>query len=964
MTSLVSGSLPRRKRPVSPHALWLGLFPVLLALALTGAVITAGSDHETHPILIAFIYPVLTLSFVVSGLVARTLRPENGTGRLLVLVGFLWMINAFWESDRRIVFGLAELLGGLFLAAFVHLMLAFPEGKLGSRVERRLIAGLWLTALAASALPALFQRRATDCESCPDNPILIADRRGLADALGAASSIVGLLIFCGVVVLLVRRWRQATAAQRRILGPIYFSGCVTLVLVALLFALDVVTDTAGEVLGVVAFTAFGTVPLFFLAGLLRTRLTRAAARLLREFPEEPSIEEAQDGLRRVLGDPTLVYLAWLDDTGGYVDARGNPTELPWRTPARVVTRIDSESGRPLAALVHDAALLHQQAVLDEVVSAARLAIQKDRGLLALRRSEARSRALLDAIPDLMFTMARDGTYLEAKGNRSSLVRPGDELIGRNIREVLPPDVAEPFGEALAAPASRGVQTIEYRLLIEGEWRDFEARMVPSGDDEVVVIVRDFTDRTRLEEELARRLREVEHEQEFTRTIVDTAPIVLLLCDLEGRIVRFNHTAERLLGHADDEAVRGRTFWDVFVDEEDRDAVEAAFGAVHPVRPVEIESRWRARDGTELIIEASIAHIIDGQGVHRRIVAGHDLSGLVAKAKEARAQRDFLSVVAAATPSFLAVVESDGTVAAEGVNRAFAEAMGYDDETAPGRRFWDLVVPADLHDEFRSAFSAAVAGRDPVEHESTWQSAAGDQRLVEWSCRPLVRLGKYLISGVDVTERKRQSDEVRASRARLVEAGDAERRRLERNLHDGAQQRLVSLSLALRLAQARLRDDPDGAEKLLAGAGEELSHAIAELRELARGIHPAVLTDRGLGPALEALAARAPLPVQLSTRLAEPLPGPVEAAAYYVVAEALTNVAKYAGASAVEVRAERQNGRVLVEVSDDGIGGADPALGSGLRGLADRVAVLDGELEVESSAGIGTKVRAVIPLSAS
>jgi PAS domain S-box-containing protein len=296
-----------------------------------------------------------------------------------------------------------------------------------------------------------------------------------------------------------------------------------------------------------------------------------------------------------------------------------------------------------------------------------------------------------------------------------------------------------------------------------------------------------------------------------------------------------------------------------------------------------------------------------------------------------------------------------------VNKAFAEATGYDDETAPGRRFWDLVVAPDQADEFKSAFLESVASGSPSDRETVWLGADGEQRLIEWSCRPLAQIGKYLICGVDITERKRQADELRASRARIVEAGDAERRRLERNLHDGAQQRLVSLSLALRLAQARLRDDPDAADQLLASAGEELTQALAELRELARGIHPAVLTDRGLPAALEALAGRMPLPVELTTSIDDRLPGPVEAAAYYVVAEALTNVTKYAKASAVLVRAERHNGRVLVEVADDGIGGADPLLGSGLRGLADRVESLDGQLEVESIYGSGTRVRAVIPL---
>jgi signal transduction histidine kinase len=213
--------------------------------------------------------------------------------------------------------------------------------------------------------------------------------------------------------------------------------------------------------------------------------------------------------------------------------------------------------------------------------------------------------------------------------------------------------------------------------------------------------------------------------------------------------------------------------------------------------------------------------------------------------------------------------------------------------------------------------------------------------------------------MDVTERKRQEQELRRSRARIVEAGDVERRRLERNLHDGAQQRLVSLSLGLRLAQARLKADPDEAERLLTGAAEELAHALEELRELARGIHPAVLTDRGLGAALETLAARAPLPVEVSLT-EQRLPEPVEAAAYYVISEALANVAKYAEASAVAITIMQLNGSAVVEVADDGVGGADPLRGSGLRGLADRVEALDGRLRVESSPGAGTRIRAEIP----
>jgi signal transduction histidine kinase len=205
------------------------------------------------------------------------------------------------------------------------------------------------------------------------------------------------------------------------------------------------------------------------------------------------------------------------------------------------------------------------------------------------------------------------------------------------------------------------------------------------------------------------------------------------------------------------------------------------------------------------------------------------------------------------------------------------------------------------------------------------------------------------------------EELRASRQRIVEAGVAERRRLERDLHDGAQQRLVSLALTLRMARGRLPGDPDAAAELLDGAGDELSLALAELRELARGIHPAVLTDRGLGAALEALAGRAPLPVDLRRGdLLGELPETVESATYFVVAEALTNVAKYAEATRATVTVERVDGKVEIAVCDDGVGGADPRGGSGLRGLADRLAALDGELDVESAAGAGTTVRARIP----
>ena len=190
---------------------------------------------------------------------------------------------------------------------------------------------------------------------------------------------------------------------------------------------------------------------------------------------------------------------------------------------------------------------------------------------------------------------------------------------------------------------------------------------------------------------------------------------------------------------------------------------------------------------------------------------------------------------------------------------------------------------------------------------------------------------------------------------------AERRRLERNLHDGAQQRLVALALDLGVVQARIEADPASAARLLTAAREELSLAIEELRELARGLHPPILTERGLRAALQSLARRAPIPVRLEAPLSSRLPESVEATIYYVVAEALTNTAKHARAGSAVVRLTVCGGHARVEISDDGAGGATVRAGGGLRGLAERLQALGADLEVHSPPGEGTTLTGAIPL---
>jgi signal transduction histidine kinase len=228
-------------------------------------------------------------------------------------------------------------------------------------------------------------------------------------------------------------------------------------------------------------------------------------------------------------------------------------------------------------------------------------------------------------------------------------------------------------------------------------------------------------------------------------------------------------------------------------------------------------------------------------------------------------------------------------------------------------------------------------------------------------RPQVRFPGETIETRRAREYRARVADLRDQRQRIIAAADAERQRIERDLHDGAQQRLVALATMLTLAEARLKTDPERAAELVGRAREEAQLAVKDLRDLAHGIHPAVLSDLGLRAALEALAARAPVPVEIANVPSEPLPPAVEAAAYFVTAEALTNVAKYAQANGCDVCLTVEDGRLRVEIRDDGVGGADATRGSGLLGLRDRVEALDGSLEIDSPPGEGTAVVVELPV---
>ena len=261
----------------------------------------------------------------------------------------------------------------------------------------------------------------------------------------------------------------------------------------------------------------------------------------------------------------------------------------------------------------------------------------------------------------------------------------------------------------------------------------------------------------------------------------------------------------------------------------------------------------------------------------------------------------------------------------------------------------------------SVVVAAVAVWSTVHGHGPFGALSTGERLVSLQFFNASVVVTALLLAAVVNERRRALEEVRESRARIVQAADAERCRLERDLHDGAQQRLVSLAGSLGLALARLGEDQGEMQRTLRRALDDAQAAQCELRSLARGIHPAVLTDSGLAAAVESLVEQCPVPIE--TRLpAGRFPPAVEAAAYFVVAEALTNLAKHARASCGRIDVRQRHGCIVVEVADDGVGGADASRGSGLIGLRDRTAAAGGWLMIDSPTGAGTRLRAELPVS--
>jgi PAS domain S-box-containing protein len=508
-------------------------------------------------------------------------------------------------------------------------------------------------------------------------------------------------------------------------------------------------------------------------------------------------------------------------------------------------------------------------------------------------------------------------------------------------------------------------------------------------------------------------------ESFARILTETTQSLVCVLDRDGRILLFNEACARATGFSQQE-VLGRDARDFVIPPEERAAFGEFLAYVWKTGvPTPQVGHWQTKDGSRRLIAWSNKPMAGPGGTPVSLVTtGIDLTDRAPRteederalegdpeaklaevsrlATEQRALRRVATLVASeVSPErvFMAVSEECARVLQ--VNAS--AVLRYErDETATivGRHNRDNIDVFRLGERLpaveRSAVGRVLKTGAPARIDD-WGGLTGEvaETMLRTGYRstaaaPIVvaralwgavgiasedplppesesRLGAFCeLASLAVASAQARADLI-ASRARVVKAGDEQRRKLERNLHDGAQQRLVALSLQLGLAKRRLESGDDAAAgTMLDAARDELARALEELRELARGIHPAILTDRGLEAALEALAERAPLPVTLDAMPPERLPASVEAAAYFVVAEALTNVAKYAGATRAVVRIGRDDGYAVVEVADDGVGGADPTIGTGLRGLADRLAALDGRLEVHSPPGEGTIVRAKVP----
>ena len=1022
-----------------------------IGLGLASAYEIGTSETVNHGFVVLAL--IVGWSFIASGLVALARRPDNRFGLLLYAVGMLWLASTLDTSRDAYVFAAGLVLATSYYAVLVHAILAYPRGRLESRLTRAIVVAGYADTIGVQVIVALTAKPADvggDADS-PRNVLLVSHHPDLASALSTASAVIGVVLLALVVMVVAQRWRAASAAARRILAPVLLTSGFGLATVALGLTVSLFSgETVSTVAFILSSLAFASVPVGFLVGILRTGFSRSGAlkELIDELGRSHEPDRVLRALRRAVGDPSLELAYWIADLDAYVDADGHPVAAAER-PNRAVTVVE-RSGRRVAALLHDPVLGDNRELVESVCAAAGLALENEQlqadlraRLGALEESERRFRDLLENVHLIAVRLNLDGEITFCNQYLADLAGyERDELIGRPWTETF-----NPLEERFLADARRGViphHDESYITTRSGErreiaWNNTLLRDASGRPVGLTGIGEDVTDRNRTARRLLLQVR-------VARALTEAGSLDEARPHILEHLTHALQSWVGILWRPDAEGKTLRADWCYLTDPEDGSEFAAAVAGLRPRRSESVPGRvwatgrWEwvpdiAADGffpplppgqteglrgtlgfpvisdgevvavlqissddptgpdpgTIDVLESTFQHVL--QFVERREAEAAERR----LAEEQAALRRVATLVAAgASPTavFQAVTTevghlfdartanmlqfgADGTTGtvlggwtAPGADTIPAGSVVQFDGPTAIKRVYETGLPTrvDDYEEVEGELSEQLRGlgvRASVAAPITVQGKLWGAMAVVSGVGPFPPgTERRIAEFTDLVALALASTDARsqlaASRARIVEAGDAERRRLERNLHDGAQQRLVSLSLALRLARSRLSEDPEASATLLAAAGEELATALEELRELARGIHPAILTDRGLAPALEALAARTPVPVNLRAVPAERLPGQVEAAAYYVVSESLANVAKYARASSVDVAVVCDDGWATVEVCDDGVGGADAAAGSGLRGLADRVEALDGHLVVDSPDGAGTRVLARIP----
>ncbi len=776
------------------------------ALAYAGAIALAvSSDRAGTGVGVAAI--AAGLSFTVSGVVALARRPENPTCWLMLAAGFLWALGSLSLTDSSLLATLGLLFEQLAFAPLAHLLLAYPTGVLERRLHRRLVAAVWVTVLAGPLATSLVTPRPAGCDDCPESAFLVWDDHAASLAAQVAYMLAAIALAVAVAVQLARRYRAATPPRRRTLRPIYALFLVALVLLVAGNATGPVSHPSRTGLGVAAVLAIALVPVAFLAGLLRGRLARLSVADLVMALEQGA--PLRDALARALGDPSVELRYWIGERERWVDAEGRvaPEPVPDR---RRSVRIVERGGSPVAAIVHDRSLDEDPALVDAVASAAGLSLRNERLQAELRAQYAFLTTIVETAPSLLVNVGLDGSILNLNPAtvRATGLDDEEQLRGRPFWDVF---VDEPEREAsrarfLAAAPDHSPREYESAFTnARGErvaiaWRTAPVRGPEGRVTSVIAGGIDITERKLRELELQR-------ERDATETLVQSIPTLVVVVDENAVILSreerggVNRAFRDTFGWTDED-VAGRSLVELIQPDDRVAAVTGIASAANGVPAVERESRWRCADGRLVVVEWTATPMPDPSQLERTLVliSATDVTERVRREEEIVSAGELLRAVIESAPVAIAEFDAESRILLW--NPAAERMFGWRAEEVQGRVLWEL-VPEDRRAELEEMIARELDGRIYTGVETVRRRRDGTLVDVEISAAPVRDAAGAVVSRVvvftDISERKRQAEEIRASRARIVQAADEARRRLERDLHDGAQQRLVALSVSLRLA---------------------------------------------------------------------------------------------------------------------------------------------------------------------